>query len=155
MLWHLGRNNFYPFEKKDFECLFPFYNGSAKVIYHKDFIGWSRGDYFEMFVYQLSDIRIDSSYPIVRQDWEYAILHDTTKVTGWINCPIDSTTQSEHDRELTWITDSEVRERKMLEQDMNDANNYYSSIYVSDLQKYFLLYCPSKNILYYIRQKGF
>lgn len=108
-----------------------------------------------MFIYRLNNIHIEPSYPKIKQDWEYTTLPDTTKVIKWLNCPIDSITQAKYNYELAWITDSEVNERKMLKNDLEDVNNYYSCIYVSGLQKYFLLYSPSKKILYYIRQNGF
>lgn len=144
-----------PLGKKDFNYLFPNYDDNAIIVYHKDFIGWSHGDYFEMFIYRLNNIHIEPSYPKIKQDWEYTTLPDTTKVIKWLNCPIDSITQAKYNYELAWITDSEVNERKMLKNDLEDVNNYYSCIYVSGLQKYFLLYSPSKKILYYIRQNGF
>lgn len=144
-----------PLEKKDFQNLFPNYEEKVDVIFHEDFTGWSHGDFFELFVYRITNMEINSNYPIVGKDWEYISLSDMTEIIKWSNCPVDSITQLKYEYELTWIMNSEIKERKMLEQDLKDENNYYSYIYVSELQKYFLLYNPLKGILYYIRQNGF
>lgn len=143
-----------PLKKKDFECLFPNYV-NADVILHKDFIGWSHGDYFELFVYRITNVKIDLNYPIIDRTWEYTILPDATETITWNNCPIDSISESKYERELTWIMNSKIDEGKMMQYELKDENNYYSCIYVSELQKYFILYNPSKGILYYIRQNGF
>lgn len=143
-----------PLKKKDFEHLFPNHI-SANVIFHKDFIGWSHGDYFELFIYRTIGVKIDSGYPIIDKNWERIILPDTTEAIAWSNCPIDSITRLKYERELTWIINCEIKEGKALQRELKDGSNYYSYIYVNELQKYFLLYNPSKGILYYIRQNGF
>ena len=123
-----------PLKKKDFECLFPNYI-NADIIFHKDFIGWSHGDYFELFVYRITGAEIDLNYPIVDNEWEYVVLPDTVKAITWRNCPI--------------------KVGKTLQQELVNENNHYCYIYVSELQKYFLLYNSLEGILYYIRQNGF
>lgn len=155
----IGEITFTPLEKKDFEVLFPNYNNSAKVSFHKDFIGWSHGDYFEMFIYQLDNVLIDSSYPKSGKNWEYTtlpdpLIPDALIITKWQKCPFDSLMLSKYDFELEMATSEEVK-GEILKQDLIDATNYYSCIYVSELEKYLLLYSPSKKIMYYIRQRGF
>lgn len=156
----VGEIIFTPLRKKDIELLFPDYAGKIEVSYHKDFIGWSRGDFFELYIYDLDSVHIESNYPKIGKEWEHAILPDPLIpddliITKWQKCPVDTSILSKYDRELTWITDSEVRERKMLKQDLKDATNYYCCIYVSGIEKYFLLYNPSNSTMYYLRQKGF
>ena len=149
-----GKMTFTPLKEKDFECLFPNYT-NADVVFYKDFIGWSHGDYFEFFVYRIANVEIDSNYPIIDKNWEHVVLPDTVEIVTWSNCPLDSTTQLKYGNELIWIMDSKIKEGKMLQGELKDKNNYYSCIYVNGLEKYFLLYNPSKDILYYIRQNGF
>ena len=148
--------NFTPLKKQDFKTLFPNYNGNAKIAYHKDYIGWSQGDYFELFVYRLKDVLVDSAYPKIEDNWEYVSLPDTVEVTKWINCPIDSIIQLKYRNELSWIINKgETDEEKAFENCLNDSNSYYSCIYINELKKYLLLYCTSKRIMYYMRQNGF
>lgn len=148
-----GERAYTPLEKKDFECLSDYV--SADVIHHKDFIGWSHGDYFELFVYRITNVKIDLSYPIINRTWEHTILPDTTETMTWSNCPMDSIIELKYEHELTWIMNSKRDEAKTIQCELKDENNYYSFIYVSELQKYFLLYNPSKGVLYYMRQNGF
>ena len=143
-----------PLKKKDFECLFPNHT-NADIIFHKDFIGWSHGDYFELFVYRIIGAKIDLNYPIVDKEWEYAVLSDITKTATWRSCPIDSVTQLRYENEFTWIINSNIKAGKTLQQELEDENNHYCHIYKSELQKYFLLYNSLEGILYYIRQNGF
>ncbi len=143
-----------PLKKKDFECLFPNHT-NADIIFHKDFIGWSHGDYFELFVYRIIGAEIDLNYPIVDKEWEYAVLSDITKTATWRSCPIDSVTQLRYENEFTWIINSNIKAGKTLQQELEDENNHYCYIYKSELQKYFLLYNSLEGILYYIRQNGF
>lgn len=143
-----------PLKKKDFECLFPNHT-NADIIFHKDFIGWSHGDYFELFVYRIIGAKIDLNYPIVDKEWEYAVLSDITKTATWRSCPIDSVTQLRYENEFTWIINSNIKAGKTLQQELEDENNHYCYIYKSELQKYFLLYNSLEGILYYIRQNGF
>ncbi|MDO5420799.1 MAG: hypothetical protein Q4F50_12155 [Bacteroides sp.] len=143
-----------PLKKKDFECLFPNHT-NADIIFHKDFIGWSHGDYFELFVYRIIGAEIDLNYPIVDKEWEYAVLSDITKTATWRSCPIDSVTQLRYENEFTWIINSNIKVGKTLQQELEDENNHYCYIYKSELQKYFLLYNSLEGILYYIRQNGF
>lgn len=149
-----GEITFTPLRKKDFECLFP-NNTNAEVIFHKDFIGWSHGDYFELFIYRITNAIIGPNYPIIDSNWEYAVLPDTVETIAWSNCPIDSITQLKYEFELAWIIDSGIKEGKVLQSELKNENNYYSCIYVNGLQKYFLLYNPLTSTLYYIRQNGF
>lgn len=143
-----------PLKKKDFECLFPNHT-NADIIFHKDFIGWSHGDYFELFVYRIIGAEIDLNYPIVDKEWEYAVLSDITKTATWRSCPIDSVTQLRYENEFTWIINSNIKAGKTLQQELEDENNHYCYIYKSELQKYFLLYNSLEGILYYIKQNGF
>lgn len=143
-----------PLKKKDFECLFPNHT-NADIIFHKDFIGWSHGDYFELFVYRIIGAEIDLNYPIVDKEWEYAVLSDITKTATWRSCPIDSVTQLRYENEFTWIINSNIKAGKTPQQELEDENNHYCYIYKSELQKYFLLYNSLEGILYYIRQNGF
>lgn len=151
---------FTPLEKKDFKLLFPNYNGSIKVSYHKDFIGWSRGDVFELYIYSFDNVYINPDYPKIGQKWEYTTLPDPLMpesliTTKWLRCPLDSLMQVHYSSELSWITDNSTNEGETLKQDMKDVTNYYCCIYVSEQEKYLMLYSPSKNIMYYIRQRGF
>lgn len=151
---------FTPLEKKDFELLFPNYNGSIKVSYHKDFIGWSRGDFFELYIYSLDNASINPDYPKIGQNWEHTTLPDPLMpnsliTTQWLKCPPDSIIQVYYSRELSWITDNSTKEGEMLKKDLMNVTNYYCCIYVNGLEKYLMLFSPSKKRMYYIRQRGF
>lgn len=64
--------------------------------------------------------------------------------------------QLKYRNELSWIINKgETDEEKAFENCLNDSNSYYSCIYINELEKYLLLYCPSKRIMYYMRQNGF
>ena len=39
--------------------------------------------------------------------------------------------------------------------ELDNPRNYYSYIYINELENYFLLYCVDKGHFYYIRHKGF
>lgn len=145
---------FSPLKKKDLRLLFPDYNGKIRVSYHKDFIGWSRGDFFDLYIYNLDNVCIAPDYPQIGKDWEYVTLPDSLIITKWQRCPIDTFMLSKYDFELYMATTKEAK-RETLKQDMKDVTNYYCCIYVNGLEKFFLLYSPSKSIMYYIRQRGF
>jgi len=68
---------------------------------------------------------------------------------------MDSITQLRYKSEFTWIISSKIKVGKTLQQELVNENNHYCYIYVSELQKYFLLYNSLEGILYYIRQNGF
>ncbi len=151
---------FTPLDMKDFELLFPNYKGKIKVSYHKDFIGWSRGDLFELYIYDLDNANINPNYPKNVQSWEHTtlpnpLMPESLITTKWLRCPLDSLIQVYYSPELSWISDNNTDEGKMLKRALKDVTNYYCCIYVSEQEKYFMLYSPSINKMYYIRQRGF
>ena len=38
--------------------------------------------------------------------------------------------------------------------ELSNPMNYYSYLYVNELEYYFCLYCPNRRYLYYVRKKG-
>lgn len=145
---------FQPLGKKELAILFPKYNEKIIRIFHKDLIGWSNKDYFDYFILQLDSVYLDSQYPIWNSEWEFVsfLNREVKEMTKWEKCPIDSVDYSKFIFEFNEIS---KLEDNLFQKEINNQNNYYCYIYVNNLEKYFLLYNPTENKLYYIRQKGF
>lgn len=143
-----------PLKKEDMKTLFPDSNISYNFAYSKDYIGWSKGNLFDIYVYELENVFINLDYPKFGKKWEHISLPDTVVTSKWVKCPIDSVILSNYNFELLKIWDSGL-EGENLKRSLQDTNNYYCYIYVSALEKYFLLYNVSEKKLYYIRQRGF
>ncbi|MBQ8501486.1 MAG: hypothetical protein IJ494_04145 [Bacteroides sp.] len=146
---------FIPLNTKDLNILFPNYSGKLSRTYHKDFIGWGQGDYFDYFVFQLDTVSINSNHPQWIKEWEYVSLPDEVEKSKWLSCPVDSIITSKFSLEMDEIINCNIQERFLLKEEIENPNNFYSYLYVSSLEKYFLLINPLKKKLYYIRQKGF
>lgn len=148
---------FQPLGKKEFAMLFPKYSKNINRIYHKSLIGWSYKDFFDYFIFHLDSACIDNQYPMWNNEWECTSFmdKDIEEKSQWKNCPIDSIILHKYFFEFNEIIQSHTSEGDLFQKDIDNKNNYYCYLYVNSLEKYFLIYNPSANRLYYIRQKGF
>ncbi len=120
-----------------------------------DFLGFnSKGEFFELYKYGTNEVEIDSSFPNVHV-WENKELPKNTIIGKWKPCPLDSLSSQLYEFTLT-ANDFDKRGcSNTLNEALKDSENYYSYIYVNELEQYFLLYIPKEKILYYLRRKGF
>jgi hypothetical protein len=120
-----------------------------------DFLGFNtKGEFFELYKYVTNEVEIDSLFTNV-QVWESKELPKNTIIGKWKACPLDSLSSQLYEFTLT-ANDFDKREcSNTLNEALKNAGNYYSYIYVNELEQYFLLYIPKEKILYYLRRKGF
>jgi hypothetical protein len=145
-----------PLKEKDFKNLFPDYDGNAKKKCHADFIGLSlQGELFDIFIYKLNEITIDFQYPNFKNGWANITMPNGEFVfSKWKKCPVDSLTFFRYKDMLTIKDFSEKKCTYFFNSDLANSMNYYSYLYINELEHYFCLYCPDKNYLYYVRKKG-
>lgn len=144
-----------PLTENDFKNLFPNYDNSAKKKCNVDFIGLSlHGELFDIFTYELTDVTIDSSYPSINDSWTNITASDELVISAWKRIPVDS---------LTLIRCKDIfdlgnyRGNKCCSSfvsELSNSINFYSYVYVNELEYYFCLYCPNKHYLYYVRKRG-
>lgn len=147
---------FSPLERTDFEKLFPDYDGSARKVYQKDFIGLSmHGEFLGLYKYSLYDACISPHYPQIAGIWESKELPNSSFVVKWKPCPMDSIDM----KRFYWLVDvmnaHHINEVQELKQGLRSPGNYYCGISTNALETYFLLYDKQSNMMYYIRQNGF
>lgn len=145
-----------PLTEKDFKNIFPDYDGNAKKKCHVDFIGLSlHGELFDVFIYELNEMTIDLQYPNFKNGLGNITISDDKFVfSQWKKCPLDSLTYFQYKDVLTIEDFSKKTCTYSFNSDLVNSMNYYSYLYVNELECYFFLYCPDKNYLYYVRKKG-
>lgn len=145
---------FSPLKETDFRNIFPNYDGKAKKKCHVDFIGFSLyGELFDIFIYELNDVTIDFKYPISNKKTDN-ILYDKSFVSKWRKCPLDSLTMYKYYDMLTIEDFSKKKCTYSLDSKLFNSQNYYSCLYINELEHYLYLYCPDDHYLYYIRRRG-
>ncbi|WP_394775951.1 hypothetical protein [Flavobacterium sp.] len=148
--------SFSPLKEKEFKILFPNYNVSGEKKCGIDFLGMNfKGEVFEFYLYKMNNAKVDTSYPKIKNEWENEELDSDAIVLKWKPCPIDSTTIAQYKFALTANNLDDKECSRLFNSDINNPKNYYSYVYFNELEHYFLLYCPDKESLYYIRRKGF
>ena len=146
--------SFTPLRKKDFQNLFKSDNISLNKSCYKDFIGASiHGELFEFYTYKTNGITIDKSYPIIAE-WENKKITNTTVIGKWRNCPIDSQTTVLYEPILSVNNYDDSKCSSSFKNDIINPNNYYSYIYFSESEEYFLLYSVDRQELNYVRLNG-
>ncbi|MXV15620.1 hypothetical protein [Hufsiella ginkgonis] len=146
--------SFDPLKKVDFTSLFEGYKGNAKVLCKKDFIGiTTSGDFFELYVYSLDDVKINNDYPQF-SNWENSTATKETTIGKWRNCPINKDVINLY-RFIIGANNLNTSDCGIsFKNEILNPRNFYSYISISDTEQYFLLYSSATNKLYYIRRKG-
>lgn len=144
--------SFSPLNKKDFQKLFKGDNISFDKSCSQDFIGASvHGELFEFYKYKIKGVTIDKDYPRITA-WENKKITNPTAIGRWKNCPIDSQTTALYQSSILSSMNLEnVKCGSSFKKDIINPNNYYSYVYFSESEEYFLLYCTDRQELYYIR----
>ncbi len=120
-----------------------------------DFLGFnSKGEFFELYKYRVVEVEIDSLFFNI-QFWENKELSKNTIIEKWKPCPLDSLTSQLYEFILTVNNFDKWECSNSLNEALKNSKNYYSYIYVNELEQYFLLYNPQEENLYYLRRKGF
>ena len=122
-----------------------------------DFLGFnSKGEFFELYKYGTGDVQVDNSFQNI-QVWENKELPKNIIIEKWKSCPLDSLSSQLYEFMLTANDfDKDKWEcSNTLNEALKNSENYYSYIYVNELEQYFLLYNPKEKTLYYLRKKGF
>ncbi len=146
---------FSPLNKNDLGKLFGENKGAIKKICSKDLLGLSlKGELYDVYLYKVEGFSIDKSFPKL-SEWENRALVYETIVSKWKNCPIDSATKSLFHFTLTLENFDKLKCSTFFNKEIQDMNNYYSYIYINELEQYFLLYCTNTSELFYIRRRGF
>lgn len=144
-----------PLTEKEFKNLFPNYDSGAKKKYSVDFIGLSlHGELFDMFLYELTDMTIDSCHPNIRDDWTSVSMSDGIAVSSWQRIPMDSSTNIRCKDALDLVKNKDDKRYTTFITELSNPLNYYSYLYVNELEYYFFLYCFEKHHLYYVRKRG-
>lgn len=156
IILYINDSSFNPLKKRDFQKLFDKYNGTAEKICDVDFLGANfKSEWFEVYLYKVGVIPINSNYPDYNGIWEQKEITDEAVTSKWTSCPLDSTTRELYEFTLTVENFDKKECVKSFNAELNNPENYYSHVYFNELEQYFLLYCPSLGNLYYLRRKGF
>ncbi|MBA3829394.1 MAG: hypothetical protein H0X33_10700 [Taibaiella sp.] len=148
--------SFSPLKEKEFKMLFPNYNGVGEKKCGIDFLGINfKGEVFEFYLYKMNNTKVDTSHPKFKNEWENKELNTEAIVLKWKSCPIDTATMALYKFTLTANNLEEKECSRLFNDELSNPKNYYSYVYFNELENYFLLYCPDKGNLYYIRRKGF
>ncbi len=139
-----------PLKQNDFQTLFPNYVGRGNLVKHVDLVKLSlHGESLDIYKYQLSTPAVIScQYPRF-DNAPNEINFDSDSVQCWRKCPINS-------EYLKKDIYSIVRQgnRKWLDeitQSLTNPANYYSYAFADSSTFDFFLYCPSAQLLYYIK----
>ena len=147
--------SFSPLKEVDFQKLFKGYIGKPNKICRKDFIGISsHGEIFDMYVYSTKNALIDKDFPKITE-WENKKLTNASVMGKWRNCPLDSQIIAFYEPIFGVRNFEDVKKYSSFKKDIINPDNYYSYVYFSEAEEYFLLYCTDRKELYYIRLKGF
>ena len=139
-----------PLNATDFQKLFPNYRGNVDKIYDKDFIGFSfHNELFELYLYKMMEnVSINENYPKFGEWEKNEIVNRKENSSTWKKCPMDI---KEKER-FKDVIDSEVFKEDMHGKNfntiLNDSNNYYTYVYINELEYYFFLFNKDKGELY-------
>ena len=129
-----------PLTENDFKNLFPNYDNSAKKKCDVDFIGLSlHGELFDIFTYELSDVTIDNSYPSINDSWTNITASDELVVSVWKRIPIDSLTLIRCKDIFDLGNHRGKRCCSSFVSELSNPINFYSYVYVNELEYYFYL----------------
>lgn len=153
---YFEEKSFSPLKEKEFQILFPNYKGISKKICGIDFIGLSfHNELFEFYLYKTDNASIDTSYPQFINEWEHKELANGVAFSKWKKGPIDTATMKLYEFSLTANNFDEKECSSSFNKALCNMKNYYAYVSFNELEQYFLLFCPDKQELYYIRRKGF
>ncbi len=148
--------SFSPLKNKEIKKLFEVYQDDAKKVCSKDFLGINaKGEYFEIYQYKVNSASVSPNFPRFESSWENRSFTSETVSIKWKNCPVDSQAAKLCDFDLLNNYISKGSCIKSLKKDLVTPTNFYSYVYFSEVEHYFLLCCPGRQELYYIRRKGF
>jgi len=144
--------SFSPLKKNNFKKLFKGDNISFDKSYSKDFLGPNvHGDVFEIYEYKMKGVAIDKDYPRITE-WENKKITDATVIGKWKNCPIDSQTAALYESSMLKAKNlDDFKYSNSFKKDIINPNNFYSYVYFSESEEYFLLYCTDRQELWYVR----
>lgn len=139
-----------PLKQNDFQSLFPNYAGRGNLVKHVDLVKLSlHGESLDIYKYQLSTPAVIScQYPRF-DNAPSGIDFDSNSVQCWRKCPINFEYLKEDIYSIVRQGD-----RKWLDeitQSLTNPANYYSYAFVDYSTFDFFLYCPSAQLLYYIK----
>jgi hypothetical protein len=156
LYFYIEDKNYSPLKKTDFEILFPGPTDQIQKSCDIDFLSLSfKGEAFDMYIYKTGKINVNSSYPIYNNLWEGGHISDEGSSSKWQHCPINKKSFKLYQFTLTGAKLNKEECSQSFYNDLNNPQNYYSYVYIDEINTYFLLYSPKKEILYYIRKKGF
>lgn len=146
--------SFVPLEKRQFKQLFIGDSFNFRKHCNEDFLGAGiHGELFEFYNYSIEGAIIDKNYPQI-VDWENKQVTSTTIVGKWKRCPIDSLAIALYESALTVSNFDRAACSSSFKNNLRNSNNYYSYVFFSESEKYFMLYSPSERELHYVRMKG-
>src|SRR5690554_1363019 len=83
---YLNDTSYSPLQEKDFQKLFPKYNGNKEKICNIDFLGMNfKSESFEVYLYMLDAVPVDLNYPVYNGAWEQKEIIDETVISKWKN----------------------------------------------------------------------
>lgn len=143
-----------PLTNVDSRKIFGKDNVTFEKVCDEDFIGWSPdGAVFDFYIYKVNLDSIDPAYP----DFKKETQTDYGEKLKWTKTPVDSSV-FELDPLLFNFKRSNTCscQTVFLEKEIwRSQSNYYSYNIVDERESYFYLYNSTKEIMYYIRRKGF
>lgn len=153
---YYNEKTYSPLKATDFQKLFPNYRGNADKIYGKDFIGLSfHNELFELYLYKMMEnVSINENYPKFGEWEKNEIVNKKENSSTWKKCPMDIKEKEKFKDVIASEVFEEDMHGKNFRTILNDTNNYYTYVYINELEYYFFLFNKDKEELYYIRKAG-
>ena len=153
---YYNEKTYSPLKATDFQKLFPNYRGNVDKIYGKDFIGLSfHNELFELYLYKMMEnVSINENYPKF-EEWEKnEIINKKENSSTWKKCPMDIKEKEKFKDVIALEVFKQDMYGKNFNAILNNSNNYYTYVYINELEYYFFLFNKDKGELYYIRKAG-
>lgn len=152
----ISSSSFSPLKKEEFKLLLNNYKEKNTKFCNVDFLGINtKSEWYEVYLYNDVSGEVDENLPAYKEMWENKYFDNETRISKWVNCPVDSRTYELYESSFNFENFEDYECIRGIKSELNNPNNYFSYIYFSELEHYFLLYCVKKEKLYYLRRKGF
>ena len=102
----------------------------------------------------MENVSINENYPKF-EEWEKnEIVNKKENSSTWKKCPMDIKEKEKFKDVIASEVFEEDMHGKNFRTILNDTNNYYTYVYINELEYYFFLFNKDKGELYYIRKAG-
>ncbi|MGY0408657.1 MAG: hypothetical protein ACWIPJ_09955 [Polaribacter sp.] len=158
VVFFINERTYNPLNESDFKLLFKNYNRNLKKDCNINFLGWnSKGEFFDFYsYYSKKNILIDTiNYPKINSKWKNSDFTEDSFFSKWKETPVDSLHLIKLNSLLSLGNYNNHKCSNSFSNELNKKGNYYSYIYINELEEYLFLFNVKDNRFYYIRRRGF